>query len=1106
MAIELEGLEFQVEAKATKGAEGISKLADSLSRLKTATKGGAGLTSTIKQLDKLNNALSGFHSDKLESLGKALQGLAAAKDAEIPTSVTSGINRLTKSLKNIDWSDVEKLEDMGKALRELKDIGDVKIPKVKTVSVGGGASAAGDTSGGATPVDSGVEQAQAVTESVSSASSAFATFKNILAGVGSGIGKVASAIGKLGLKTLQLGLKGVSAAAKTAANGIGALVKNMGSRLAARVKQTTAGMGQLFSSLKRIAMYRAIRAFFSALTKAMKEGISNLYQYSSLMGGTFKSSMDSLATSFLYLKNSMGAMVAPLLNAIAPAVDYLIGKFVQLLNIVNQFFAKLSGASTFTAAKKVASTYEDAAGTASGAAKELKKSILGFDEINALAKQNDSGGGGGSSNPDYGSMFEELPIDSAIGDFTDRLKEAFENGDWKTLGTLIGNKFNEIVDLIPWEGIGQKIGYYLNGAIQTAYYALKAADFTNLGQKVASMINSALSEIDGEFIGRLIVRWFTAGLDFLIGLVTGLDWGRVGTVVGDAIKGAFSEAQEWIAGIDWGELADTLYQDLKDCLTNMDFSGIAQSFFKLLGSALAAAVSFIGTIAADIWADITGYFSDYLTNDDGTKKCGLDWVAGILEGIWDGIKNIGTWIYENVFEPFIDGFKEAFGIHSPSTVMAEQGGYIIEGLLNGIIDGLKNIGQWIKKHILDPIVKGFEKLGATVQLGVELIKEGWESLKAWVGDKVTVAISLIKRAWTTISAFVGTAVTAGISLAKQGWTTLREWVGEIGSKAFALAKDKWTTISAFVGDIGSKAFSLAKSGWTTISAFVGDIGSKAVSLTKSGWTSLSSFVGSSVSAAVSLYKSGWTSLSGFVGSSVSTAISLYKSGWSSIKSFFGLSSGGTLGANGGLKFFSNALGGSYSASGILSSIPQYAGGTAKAHGTMFVAGERGEEIVGHINGHTEVLNKSQLASTMFSSIVSGMSMFSDYWNSINRTMVSCTNTMIMAMAEFAKADNGTFTVNNTSVSEGQTDWIDSVARRVAAQMYGDDNAGQFSEGIREGMYEANARQNDLLREQNELLRRILEKDTTVEVTTNSFTNAINRKNQRDGKTVIPVSV
>jgi hypothetical protein len=265
-------------------------------------------------------------------------------------------------------------------------------------------------------------------------------------------------------------------------------------------------------------------------------------------------------------------------------------------------------------------------------------------------------------------------------------------------------------------------------------------------------------------------------------------------------------------------------------------------------------------------------------------------------------------------------------------------------------------------------------------------------------------------------------------------------------------------------------------------------------------------VGTSVAAYVKLNKSGWSSISSFVGTSVSVGISLFKSGWSSIKSFFGLSSGGTLGANGGVKFFSNALGGSYSASGILSAIPQYAAGTAKAHGSMFVAGEAGPEVVGHVNGHTEVLNKSQLASTMFTSIVSGMAAFSDYWNSINRTLVSCTNSLIVAMSEFAKTDNGTFAVTTSSVPDTQADWLDSMAKRVATEMCSDDTAGQFSEGIREGMYEANARQNDLLREQNDLLKRILEKDNTVEITTNSFTKAINRKNQRDGKTVIPVSV
>ena len=55
-----------------------------------------------------------------------------------------------------------------------------------------------------------------------------------------------------------------------------------------------------------------------------------------------------------------------------------------------------------------------------------------------------------------------------------------------------------------------------------------------------------------------------------------------------------------------------------------------------------------------------------------------------------------------------------------------------------------------------------------------------------------------------------------------------------------------------------------------------------------------------------------------------------------------------------------------------SSVQKYAAGTSRAHGTLFAAGEAGPEIVGHINGRTEILNKSQLAQTMYSAVASGM--------------------------------------------------------------------------------------------------------------------------------------
>lgn len=66
-----------------------------------------------------------------------------------------------------------------------------------------------------------------------------------------------------------------------------------------------------------------------------------------------------------------------------------------------------------------------------------------------------------------------------------------------------------------------------------------------------------------------------------------------------------------------------------------------------------------------------------------------------------------------------------------------------------------------------------------------------------------------------------------------------------------------------------------------------------------------------------------------------------------------------------------ANGGVYS-NGSWKDIPQYANGGAPSHGTVFVGGENGPEIVGHINGRTEILNQSQIASSIYSAVVSAM--------------------------------------------------------------------------------------------------------------------------------------
>lgn len=820
MAVELEGLEFQIEAKSEEGTKGIDALTASLGKLKQATKGGLGLNSKVKELNKLNEALKGFHSDKLESLGKALESLNGAGKSTISPTIPKRLNEIAQSLHEIGWSDIEKLEDLGKALRELQEVGDVKIPKVKVPSTGvaptmntpaGEASAEAATSGVEQATSSVQETAQAVTQ----VTQRTGILKSILNGIG-GVFTKGFSVGTGALHKLGNALTKVKMAGAKARTALGKLKDTLGSALAAKVKQNTSSLGKLFNSMKRIAMYRAIRFMFAQLTQAMKEGINNLYQYSTIMGGTFAQSMDRLATSGQYLKNSLGAMAAPIINALAPAIDFVIDKIVTLLNFINMLFARLSGASSFTAAKKNATSYGDslekAGGSAAKAAKEIRDATTGIDELNIIMQKDDTGGGGGGGGgADYGSMFEELPIDNSVSDFADKLKQAFDNANWKELGTLIGGKVNEVIDGINWDGVGHKIGYWINAAVQTAYWFLKTVDFHNLGEHVAEMLNGALEEVDTSFIGRIIVRWFTAKFDFILGALGGLDWGLIARKVSDCIKGAFDEATEWLNGYDWSQMGKDLWANIKEVVTNIDWGGIAESIFTFLGTAIRSAVQFLGGFFGSIGADIKNWWDTEIAGQDwketagnllsaigegfvniGTwvfdhiidpfctallgenvwadvKQAGSDMWAGFTKGITDFFNDPGGWIKTNIVDPFVSWIKNLFGIHSPSTVMAEIGGYIIEGLLNGILAPFKNIGKWVKDHIIDPLVEAFEDSPvAEFVVGVKNTAETWwANVNTWWNGKVGAV-----RAFTT----------SVVNQASTWWSNVKTWwSGKVGA-------------------------------------------------------------------------------------------------------------------------------------------------------------------------------------------------------------------------------------------------------------------------------------------------------------------------------------
>lgn len=80
--------------------------------------------------------------------------------------------------------------------------------------------------------------------------------------------------------------------------------------------------------------------------------------------------------------------------------------------------------------------------------------------------------------------------------------------------------------------------------------------------------------------------------------------------------------------------------------------------------------------ASNLWSGAKGLVGSAI--NIGKNVVGGLWngIKGVAGGLWNGIKGIGRGI--------INGFKSIFGIHSPSTVFAGIGGYLMEGLANGI--------------------------------------------------------------------------------------------------------------------------------------------------------------------------------------------------------------------------------------------------------------------------------------------------------------------------------------------------------------------------------------------------------------------------------------
>lgn len=214
------------------------------------------------------------------------------------------------------------------------------------------------------------------------------------------------------------GIPSMVSLAKSAFGGLASSISSLGSRLLS-----------IFS-------YQVLRQIIRKIIKEFMQGIADLEVYSSRFGNT----MQSMKDSFKNLGNSIVTAVAPIIQALAPVLNWLLGAITKVFNTISMFTGALfTNAKTVTIADTSFSGYGKKIEKVDKATKKAKKdtgdmikALAKFDKLDVLKKDKkkaDIGGGVASAVPEVNpamKMFKEVKVPEGILNLVERIKKTFE--------------------------------------------------------------------------------------------------------------------------------------------------------------------------------------------------------------------------------------------------------------------------------------------------------------------------------------------------------------------------------------------------------------------------------------------------------------------------------------------------------------------------------------------------------------------------------------------------------------------------------------------------------------------------------------------------------
>lgn len=601
---------------------------------------------------------------------------------------------------------------------------------------------------------------------------------------------------------------------KSAASKVKEMAQLLGGKVLSGAKKVASAIGNMAGRFKQLVTHnKSLNTGLGASAKNFAKMVLSMFSVQSVFSMLSKAANAYLSDN-QQLQDQIQDMWSTLGAFMGPAIETIVAWLAKGVAYLNAFVKALTGIDVV--AKRNAQAIEKQA-----KAQESLTSAA-FDEQNKLS---DTSTDTSAENSSSGFKIEEIQTPAWMERGADTLKKIgslLKAGEWKKAAKTLTSSLNGIVKGVDWEKLGEKLGYYIDGALTFLATSILTFDWYNLGSSLATGINSLVDSVDWsnlgvvlgaraivliEGLGGLFATLDWAGLgqalaDAFNGLWTAIDWEQAGKTLSDGVLGLLAVIRttianvdwsqvgsdiatylasiDWIgilselAGsisdilngvldlllgfvgtIDWGKLGKDLWNGLIEVVTSIDWNGIISKAFRLLGTAVGGATILIAEFCIELWGSLKRGFEDIKSTyfEPYMNEFGRLTIEGFFKGIGDMICDIGTWIYNHIWVPFRDGFKDAFGIHSPSTKMQEFGRCLIDGLVLGIGD----VWESVKSKFTDfankitefktSVKSKAEDVGSAVSNG---LKDGMSNLAEFVKSPINAMLTNIEKAFNSI--------------------------------------------------------------------------------------------------------------------------------------------------------------------------------------------------------------------------------------------------------------------------------------------------------------------------------------------------------------------